>query len=313
VSSITVVGSLALDSVKTPRGAVENALGGSGAYFVLAARLFVPVELVAIIGRDFPGEHLELLERHGVGLSHVERSDGETFRWGGAYGDDPNERETLFTHLNVFEGWAPELPQSLRRSPYLFLANIDPDVQANVLRQVTGTTLTVCDTMNFWIEGKRRQLVETLAGVDVCILNDGEARLLAQHYNLFHAGRAILKMGPRILVIKKGEHGALLMTEDHLFAAPSCAVWEVADPTGAGDSFAGGFLGYLAEKGTADARSLRQAVAYGTAVASFCCEKFSVDGLVDLTRARLDARVHELYELCQFELDSVAAARADSV
>lgn len=302
MSRIVVVGSLALDTVETPFGKTDAALGGSGAYFALAARLFVPVDLVAVIGSDFPEEHLALLGQHGIDTRHVERAEGESFRWGGRYGYDLNERETLFTHLNVFQDWRPSLPEALRRTPYLFLANIDPDLQANVLAQVDDARLTVCDTMNFWIEGKRESLVRTLADVDVCIVNDGEARQLAGESNLWKAGRVILGMGPRVLVIKKGEHGALLMTPDGVFSAPSYPLENVYDPTGAGDTFAGGFLGYLATQGDGDGEALRQAVAYGTAAASFCVEQFSVRGLERLTREQLDARVLELQRLSQFEL-----------
>jgi sugar/nucleoside kinase (ribokinase family) len=294
---------LALDSVETQFGSVREALGGSGAFFALGARLFCPVELVAVVGRDFPPEHLELLREHGVGLSHVEHADGETFRWGGRYRDDGEERDTLFTHLNVFEGWVPDLPQALRQSPHLFLANLDPDIQSGVLGQVEEHDWVACDTMNLWIETKRDLLVHTLGSVDICILNDGEARLLAGgDRNLITAGRRILAMGPEIVVIKKGEHGALMMTAESTFVAPSLPLEEVRDPTGAGDTFAGGFLGYLASTGQRDSQTLRRAVAYGTAAASFCVEQFSVQGLVGLTRQQIDERARELQALSAFDL-----------
>ncbi len=308
--SIVVVGSLALDTVKTPYGEVTEALGGSGTFFALGARHFVQVDLLAVIGNDFPEEHLELLLRHGVNLDHVERVTGESFRWGGSYGDDPNDRTTLFTHLNVFETWRPSLPEALRRSDYLFLANLDPDLQANVLQQVDGAKLVVCDTMNLWIDIKRDALVQTLKQVDVCFVNDSEARQLAGESNLIQAGRAILAMGPKVLVIKKGEHGALLMTEETIFAAPAYPLTEVFDPTGAGDTFAGGFLGYLAAKGRHDQATLRQAVAYGTAASSFCVQQFSVKGLDGLTWEQLDGRARELHQMSQFELPAGIAARS---
>jgi sugar/nucleoside kinase (ribokinase family) len=307
--SIVVVGSLALDTVETPSGKVEEALGGSGSFFALAARLFVPVKLLAVIGDDFPGEHLTLLERHDVDLGHVERvAGGKSFRWGGTYGGesghDLNTRKTLFTHLNVFETWRPSLPAELVDTSYLFLANLDPELQAAVMGQVEGAKLVVCDTMDLWIGGKRDALISTLQGVDICIINDSEAEELAEKKNLYVAGRTILDMGPRVVVIKKGEHGAVLMTRDMVFAAPAYPLERCVDPTGAGDTFAGGFLGHLAASGDISDRSLRQAVIYGTAAASHTVEHFSVDGLAGITRADLDARARELQRLSQFELDA---------
>ena len=297
---IVVVGSLALDTVKTPLGARADVLGGSGAYFALAARLFSPVSLVAVIGRDFPGEHLDLLKREGVDLDAVETADGLTFRWGGEYGEDLNERTTLFTHLNVFESFKPRLGDRQRQARFLFLANIDPDLQREVLGQLKRPELVVCDTMNYWIHGKRDELVRTLGEVDVVIINDGEARDLARTGNLWSAGEAILELGPKVVVIKKGEHGAILLSREERFSAPSYPVKMVYDPTGAGDTFAGGFMGYLAESGAHTADDLRQAVVYGTVAASFSVEHFSVEGLVGLTRADLDRRARELKELARF-------------
>ncbi len=301
--SIVVVGSLALDTVKTPKGEVTEALGGSAAYFALAARFFVPVELVAVVGRDFPAEHLERLRRHDVGLEHVEVASGDTFRWGGEYGDDPNVRETLFTHLNVFQTWRPSLPAVLGASPYLFLANLDPALQARMLEQAAGGGLVAADTMNFWIEGYRQALVDTLRSVDICFMNDSEAKLLAGCANLYAAGRAIMAMGPATVVIKKGEHGVVVMTQDSIFQLPAFPVTEVVDPTGAGDSFAGGMLGYVAEQGRHDAATLRRAAAVATALASFTVERFSVDGLCALQRPALDRRVAELHQMCRFDMD----------
>lgn len=302
-SPIAVVGSLALDTVKTPLGAVEEVLGGSASYFALAARLFAPVAVVAVVGQDFPRVHLELLERAGIDLGSLEVAAGRSFRWGGEYGADPNQRTTLFTELNVFQDFRPRLGEKLRGARHLFLANIDPDLQQEVLDQVRAPELVVCDTMNFWINGKRDALVRTLAKVHICILNDGEARDLAGESNLWRAARAILAMGPEVVVIKKGEHGAILVTRADRFAAPSYPVEMVYDPTGAGDTFAGGFVGYLAAHGARDARALRRAVVYGTVAASFSVERFSVDGLAGLTRADLDRRYREMAAITHFDLE----------
>jgi len=304
---IVVVGSLALDSVKTPLGSAEAVLGGSGAYFALAARIFAPVSLVAVVGRDFPDQHLALLAQHGVDVAAVERADGESFRWGGEYASDLNQRTTLFTHLNVLASFQPKLSERLRSARQLFLANIDPDLQRDVLDQVRGPELVACDTMNYWIASKRDALVRTLERVQICVLNDSEARELAGEANLWRAADAILTLGPEIVVIKKGEHGAILASRGERFTSPAYPLEMVYDPTGAGDSFAGGFIGYLAAESAAAEGSnrsgraelpssavLRRAVVYGTVAASFSVERFSVDGLVGLTRADLDRRAEEL-------------------
>ena len=299
---IVVVGSLALDTVKTPLGEATEVLGGSAAYFALAARLFAPVAVVAVVGRDFPRAHLDLLARAGIDLASLDVAAGQSFRWGGEYGVDLNQRTTLFTHLNVFQDFRPRLDDRLRGARHLFLANIDPDLQQEVLDQVRAPELVVCDTMNFWITGKRDALVRTLGKVDIFILNDGEARDLAGESNLWRAARAILAMGPEVVVVKKGEHGAILVTKTETFAAPSYPVEIVYDPTGAGDTFAGGFVGYLAAHGGRDPAALRRAVVYGTVAASFSVERFSVDGLVGLSRADLDRRYRELMAIAHFDL-----------
>jgi sugar/nucleoside kinase (ribokinase family) len=300
---IVVVGSLALDTVRTPFGTADEVLGGSAAYFALAARLFTPVTLVAVIGKDFPATHLDRLRQPGINLDHVEVADGPSFRWGGEYGYDLNSRETLFTHLNVFERFRPKLDETLKGARYLFLANIDPELQSDVLAQVRDPELVVCDTMNFWITGKRESLKRTLQDVDILILNDGEARQLAEEPNLWKAGRIILDMGPAVIVIKKGEHGAMLLSREESFTAPSYPVEMVYDPTGAGDSFAGGFMGYLVANGRGHPGALRRAVIYGSAAASFCVEKFSVDALVGLRPADLERRGRELKLISNFDLD----------
>lgn len=300
---IVVVGSLALDTVHTPFGAAHEVLGGSAAYFALAARLFTPVTVVAVVGKDFPPAHLDLLRQAGIQVDHVETADGPSFRWGGRYGYDLNTRETLFTHLNVFEHFRPRLDESLRRARYVFLANIDPDLQREVLEQMVSPALVVCDTMNFWISGKRDALIRTLAQVDILIINDGEARQLTEEPNLWKAGRAILTLGPSVVVIKKGEHGAVLLSREESFSAPSYPVELVYDPTGAGDTFAGGFMGYLVAGGHDRPGALRRAVIYGTVAASFCVERFSVDALVGLAREDLERRSRELKLISHFDLD----------
>ena len=302
-TGIVVVGSLALDTVRTPFGAAEEVLGGSAAYFALAARLFTPVTLVAVVGKDFPPGDLDRLRQAGINLDHVEVADGPSFRWGGEYGYDLNSRETLFTHLNVFERFRPRLDEKLKRARYLFLANIDPDLQRDVLGQVHDPELVVCDTMNFWITSKRESLKQTLEDVDVVILNDGEARQLAEEPNLWKAGRAILDLGPAVVVIKKGEHGAMLLSREESFTAPSYPVEMVYDPTGAGDSFAGGFMGYLVANGRHHPGAFRRAVIYGSAAASFCVERFSVEALLSVCRADLERRGRELKLISHFDLD----------
>ena len=321
---IVVVGSLALDSVKTPLGKAEAVLGGSGAYFALAARLFAPVSLVAVVGRDFPPAHLELLAKRGVDVDPVERAAGESFRWGGEYSDDLNERTTLFTHLNVFQHFQPKLDESLRTQPYLFLANIDPKLQSDVLDQMRNPALVACDTMNYWIASQRPALVATLRRVQVCILNDGEAKELSGESNLWRAADAIMAMGPKIVVVKKGEHGAILASPGERFTSPAYPLEMVYDPTGAGDTFAGGFIGYLAAESAAIAAgrgagsavslpsgaTLRRAVVYGTVAASFSVERFSVDGLLGITRADLDRRARELLAIARWDHPDDEPARA---
>jgi sugar/nucleoside kinase (ribokinase family) len=246
--SLLVVGSIALDSVKTPFGEAEEVLGGSATYFAVAARFFTPVQMVAVVGQDFPKEHLEFLRQRDIELSGLEVRPGRTFRWRGEYGYQLNEARTLETQLNVFETFRPNLPDAYRTSDVVFLANIDPEIQLEVLHQVKRPRLVACDTMNFWIEGKRDALLRTLREVDVVIINDGEARELAGEPNLVKAAQKILGLGPKTLIIKRGEYGALMFNEHRTFAAPAYPLETVFDPTGAGDSFAGGFMGYLARQ-----------------------------------------------------------------
>jgi sugar/nucleoside kinase (ribokinase family) len=302
VPELLVVGSVALDSVATPFGAVREALGGSATYFSCAASFFTHVRLVATVGEDFPGEHLELLRRHRVDLSGLCVSKGRTFRWAGEYGYDLNEARTLETQLNVFADFKPALSPELKRVPYLFLANIDPVLQLDVLRQMEGRPrLVALDTMNFWIQGKRDDLLRVLAEVDVVTINDGEARQLAGEPNLIRAARAIAAMGPKTVVVKRGEYGALMLCDGVFFMAPAYPLDSVYDPTGAGDTFAGGFVGYLAASDRLDAPTLRRAVVYGSVMASFTVEDFSLNRLARLTRAEIGERYEAFQDLTRVE------------
>ncbi len=299
--SVLVVGSVALDSVETPLGRRDDILGGSASYFSVAARLFAPVYLVAVVGEDFPREHVEMLDARGVDLRGLERADGRTFRWRGRYSADMNAAETLATELNVFETFHPRVPEAYQTAQHVFLANIDPDLQQEVLRQVTAPRMTVLDTMNFWIDRKRESLVRALAKVDVVLLNHEEIRSLTGISRLHDAARAVLDMGPRGVVVKMGEFGAMLVTRDFAFTTPAYPVRAVVDTTGAGDSFAGGFLGYLAESGDDSESGFRRAVACGVVTASFAVEGFSVEGLCRADRDNLAVRTRDLRTLSWFE------------
>lgn len=302
--SIVVVGTVAFDSIEAPWGRAERVIGGSATYFSLAASHFTPVRLVAVVGGDFCAEHRTILEERGVDLEGlIVETGGKTFFWEGRYGEDPNERETLCTELNVFAEFRPDLPPSYRSSRWLFLGNIDPDIQLGVLDQAEGKPFVGCDTMNFWIERKPESLARLLRRVDVLFVNDSEARELSGKKNLVRAADEILAMGPQTLVIKKGEHGAFLFTKDFRFYAPAYPLGEVLDPTGAGDSFAGGFMGYLASAPAVDKRNLCRAMIYGTITGSFACESFSVERLRGLTNAEIAGRFGELVDLVRIEID----------
>lgn len=298
--SILVVGSVAFDSIETPFGQVDEALGGSATYFSTSASFFTDVNLVAVVGEDFPDEHRKMLAERNIDLSGLQTAPGETFRWKGRYGFDLNEAHTLDTQLNVFENFSPQLPDSYRDAEYVFLANIDPELQLEVLKQVKKPKLVACDTMNFWIEGKRDQLVKTLEHVDVLIINEGEARQLADEPNLQKAARAILEMGPTRLVIKRGEYGVIMFSEHSVFSAPAVPLEEVFDPTGAGDTFAGGFFGYLASTRNLSDASMRQAVVFGSVMASFTVESFSLDRLKVLGYSEVKDRFAEVKLLTDF-------------
>ena len=298
---VLVVGSVALDSVQTPFGVVRDALGGSGTFFSVAASYFTDVALVAVVGEDFPKAGIDLLESRGVDLTGLTVEKGETFRWAGVYGFDLNERDTIETRLNVFEGFNPQVPKGLVGSEFVFLANIIPALQASVLDQVASPKLVACDTMNYYIEGYRDDLLDTIRRVDVMLLNDSECRELAGEPNLIRASRAILEMGPSAAIVKKGEHGALMFTRDSIFSAPAYPCESVFDPTGAGDSFAGGFMGHLAATGDTSESNIRRAVIYGTVMASFCVEKFSVEGMASLETADIERRFRMLKQVSHFE------------
>jgi sugar/nucleoside kinase (ribokinase family) len=300
--SLVVVGSVALDSVRTPFGAREDALGGSAYYFAMAAAFFTKVHVVGVVGDDFPAEHVAFLDARGIDTRGLTRAPGRTFRWAGEYGDALNEARTLDTRLGVFQEFHPVLPDDYRALPNVFLANIDPDLQREVLAQVAAPRLVACDTMNFWITGKPDALKRTLARVDVLVVNDIEARLFSGETNLVRAARFIMGLGPRTVVIKRGEYGALLFDGEGVFAVPAFPLETVADPTGAGDSFAGGFVGYLSRVGTRTDDDLRRAMVHGSVMASFNVEDFSVDRLRTLTLPEIDARARAFAELTRFEL-----------
>jgi len=299
--SILVVGSVAYDTVDTPFGRAEKVLGGSASFFSVAASFFTPVNLVAVVGDDFGAEALAAFEGRPIDLHGLERAAGKTFHWQGRYSYDLNARETVCTDLNVFESFRPRIPERYRRSRHVFLGNIDPVLQREVLDQVDGPRLVACDTMNFWISGKPEELRRTLARVDVLLINDAEARQLSGEWNVVKAARAIRALGPRTLVVKKGEHGVLMFSDEGSFAAPAYPLEEVFDPTGAGDTFAGGFLGYLAGCAEVDEAALRRAVVMGSTLASFCVEAFSLDRLRRLTRPEIDGRYRLFRRLTQFE------------
>ncbi len=303
--SILVVGSVALDSIETPFGSAKNALGGSATYISVAASYFTaPIRLVGVVGGDFPQSGTEFLNSRSIDLEGLEVvKSGKTFHWSGKYHYDLNNRDTLATDLNVFEKFDPKIPDKYKKSTYVCLGNIDPVLQRRVLEQIETPKLVICDTMNFWIEGKPEALKETLRLIDVIILNDSEARLLSKEPNLLKAARTIRGMGPTIVIIKKGEHGAMLITENTIFSAPAYPMENIFDPTGAGDTFAGGFVGWLGKTDDLSEGNLKKAVIYGSAMASFCVEKFSLEGLRDLTYLRIQDRFRAFLALSQFDCD----------
>jgi sugar/nucleoside kinase (ribokinase family) len=301
--SLLVVGSLGIDTIETPFGRVENTIGGSAVYISTSASYFItPIRLVGVVGGDFPKDAINFLESREVDLEGLQIvQQGKTFRWGGRYHYDLNSRDTLFTNLNVFEHFDPVIPETYHKTTYVCLGNIDPVLQRRVLSQMEKPKLVVGDTMNFWIKGKHAELLQTLKLVDVLIINDSEARQLAEEPNLIKAAKAIMKMGPRVIIIKKGEHGALLITQTTVFSAPAYPLENIYDPTGAGDAFAGGFIGWLARTDDLTEENFKRAVIYGSALASFCVERFSIERLKDLTYLEIQDRFREFRTLSKFD------------
>lgn len=299
--SILVVGSVAIDSVETPFGIGENVLGGSATYFSTSASFFTDVNLVGVIGDDFPQEHIDFLQSRNIDLRGLVRESGKTFHWKGRYDFNLNEAQTLDTQLNVFQTFRPKIPAEYADTEYLILANIDPDLQLEVLAQVKKPRIIACDTMNFWISSKPDSLIKVISKVDFFIINEGEARQLTGEVNLVKAARAILGMGAKNLIIKRGEYGVLLFSNDSIFAAPAYPLETVFDPTGAGDTFAGGFMGYLANTGNLSEEGVRQAIIYGSVMASFNVEDFSLDRLRTLQYSEIEERFKIFKKMTHFE------------
>jgi len=298
---VLIVGSVALDDVKTPFGEVKDALGGAAVYSSIAASYFAPVRLVGVVGDDFPEKHVQFLSSRRIDLAGLQRVPGKTFHWSGYYEFDLAQAHTLETKLNVFQHFRPTIPEAYRDSKYVFLANIDPELQLQVLDQVKSPKLAVCDTMNFWIENKKDALMEVLKRVDLAFLNDAETRQLCCSQSLIKSAKDVLTMGPKAVIIKKGEHGALMVSKTAWFSAPSYPLEDVKDPTGAGDSFAGGFIGYVASTGDISEPNLRKAVIFGSALASFNVEDFSLRRLGSLAVKDIAARYCEFQQIAHFE------------
>lgn len=304
--SVVVVGSVAYDGVETPHGRVDRMLGGACTYICLSASFFTKPQIVAVVGDDFAAEDFDLLSQRGIGLEGLERVPGKTFFWQGVYSADMNDRTTLRTDLNVFADFQPKLPDAYKSSPYLLLGNIHPALQKSVRDQMPSVRLAGGDTMNYWIGDFREDLLRTIRDWDFLLINDSEARMLSGETNLKRAAAAIMALGPQTLVIKRGEYGAILFRKDGHFIVPGYLLEQVFDPTGAGDCFAGGFVGYLAERGfdlrngNIDHKELSRAVIYGSVMGSFCCEKFGVDRFRNLTRAEIDARFEEFRAFTEF-------------
>ena len=300
---LLVVGSLGLDTVETPFDKVVDALGGSATYISLAASYFAgPVQLVGVVGSDFPKKFLDILESHEVDLEGLQIIDGgKTFRWSGKYHYDLNVRDTLFTELNVFQSFDPKIPERFKKSKYICLGNIDPVLQIKVLDQLENPQFVVCDTMNYWIERRKDELLKLLKRVDVLIINDSEARLLADEPNLIKSANVIRAMGPQNLIIKKGEHGAMLFTDGTIFSAPAYPLEMIFDPTGAGDSFAGGLIGYLYKTLDLSPANLKRAIIYGSSMASFCVEQFSTRGLEQLSYLQIKDRYRAFMNLTRID------------
>lgn len=295
-----VVGSVALDSVETPFGKRRDILGGSATYFSIAASYFTDVKLVAVVGRDFPKKYLNLFKRYGVDIDGLQIKDGKTFRWKGKYEYDMNIAKTIFTRLNVFSDFKPDIPPEYRDTRSLFLANIDPDLQQNVLGQVSSPQFIACDTMNFWIENKKRALIKLLKNIHLFLVNDSEAREFSKETNLLKAARYIISLGPKMTIIKKGEHGCLFVSKKSCFSIPGFPLEIIYDPTGAGDTFAGGLMGYLSCFNRIDESRVKKAIIYGSVMASYNVEDFSLKRLLKLNKRLIDKRYKEFQRLTKF-------------
>lgn len=306
MSSILAVGSVALDTVRTPFGSVEDAIGGSAVIFAAAASHMASVQVVGVVGTDYPMDELSFLKERGVDLSGIEQVEGRSFRWGGEYSFDLSTRKTLFTDLGVFADFRPRIPEAFRSAKLVFLGNIHPDLQADVLDQVDAPELVACDTMNYWIEGEPEALARLMPRVDVLMLNDEEARQFAGVSNLVTAARLIRALGPEWVIVKKGENGAILFGPDEIFFMPAYPLEDVHDPTGAGDAFAGGFMGYLAARDGAGRAAFRRAVVHGCAMGSFAVESFAVDRFKTLTRDEVAGRLKAFKRMTSFEMDPVS-------
>lgn len=297
--SVTVVGSVALDTIETPWGSCSEALGGSATFFSLAAAHYTRVHLIGVVGEDFADEHVALLRDRTVDVDGLERVAGKTFRWTGRYHEDVNRRDTLDTQTNVFDAFHPKLTEAARNAPYLFLGNIQPSLQMEVLDN-TAAKFVALDTMNLYIDTALDELKAVLKRVDAVVINDSEVRELTGHPNVIKGARALADIGPRIVVVKKGEHGGLLFEGEHVFAATAVPMADVVDPTGAGDAFAGGFMGYLARQDATDSKTLRQAMVHGTVVASFACESFGPGRLAEIGDEDIEARYQTIRDLVAF-------------
>jgi sugar/nucleoside kinase (ribokinase family) len=301
--SLLVVGSVAFDAVETPYGKVDRMLGGAATYFSVAASYFTPVNLVGVVGEDFTARDEAIFRGRSIDIAGLERAAGKTFFWAGRYGADPNDRVTLATELNVFASFKPRLPEKFRSARHVFLANIDPTLQYSVLEQITGKpTVVALDTMNYWIERTPAELRKILKRTDVLMVNDAEARMLSNEHNLLRAARHIFSLGPRTLIIKRGEYGALMVDSKGVFSVPALLLEKVHDPTGAGDSFGGGFMGYLASAGRLNDSVLRRAMVYGSVMGSFAVERFGLERLRKLTRREINARARHFAKMTQFKL-----------
>ncbi len=301
MNEVLIVGSVALDSIETPAGKMDDALGGAATYGSVAASLFSPVNLVGVVGADFPNEHIDFLKSRNIDLAGLQIVEGgQTFRWKGDYNEDLNQAVTHETHLGVFEHFEPNLPENYRDADFVFLANINPQLQLKVLEQVRAPKLVLCDTMNLWINIAREHVLEIFKRVDIAVLNDGEAKMLTDIDNTIQAGRALQKLGPKHVIIKKGEHGALMFSDDEIFSAPSFPLESVVDPTGAGDSFAGSLMGYLAKTGDMSRENLRRAVVYGSVVASTTVQDFSLAALRELKIEEVENRYQAVRAMSEF-------------